>query len=958
MISKTSLPTTKSSIQMFVTKRDGTTVPVSFDKILRRLQILAHERTPPLSQVNVFNVAKEVCSQIYDHVTTEELDIFSATVSSSMSTTHPEYLDLASRIVISNHQKKNKYTFVETMTFFSQKKTALGETASMVSQELIEFVTEHSSVLENAIDYERDYDFTYFGFCTLEKSYLLKTTLEDKVTIVSERPQHLWMRVAIGLYGKDLKNVLRVYDELSRRLYIHATPTLFNAGTPQNQLASCFLLGGVEDSIEGIFKSLGQCAQISKYSGGIGMNIHDIRSKGMPIHGTNGSSNGIVPMLRVFNDTARYVDQGGGKRNGSFAVYIEPWHPDILDFLNLRKNHGDESMRARDLFYALWIPDLFMKRVGQNQKWTLMDPSQCPGLADCFGETFDELYTRYEKEGRGLMEIDALELFKSVVTSQRETGTPYMLYKDSCNSRSNQQNLGTIRSSNLCTEIIEYSSKDETAVCNLASISLPAFLERKHRLDETDRIEVTSIHGCFYCDLTKSLLKKLCLESGLEFEKIVSLTTLASDVEKKAFIEKVDEEKVSFPFIVVNGRHIGGYTQLLGRYGFQLNYEKLVDIAKSLTRNLNQAIDRTFYPTPLTRCSNLRHRPIGIGVQGLADVFMAQRVPFDSDEAKEINRRIFESIYFGAMTASLELAIERDEAVATLKASCPEICDSRRIYSLDFWKEEVVTQKKFATEEEKVSFLKDKEELLCRIAWDKDVDWKEGPTGAYSSFQGSPLSQGKFQFDMWPEDPFFKLHFDWESLRSMIVKHGVRNSLLIAPMPTASTASILGNNECFEPVTANIYLRRTLAGEFVLVNKYLIEDLTALGLWNSTMKDQILVYEGSIQGLSELPETIKKLYKTVWEISQKVIIDMAAERGRFICQSQSMNLFLASPTTSQLISMHFYAWKKGLKTGMYYLRTKPASKATMATLSAEKYGSTNFQLPSSDEREECMNCSA
>lgn len=952
MISKTN-----SSIQMFVTKRDGNPVPVSFDKILRRLQILANDRFPLLSEVNVFNIAKEVCSQIYDHVTTEELDLFSAKVASSMSTTHPQYLDLASRIVISNHQKKNKYTFAETMNFFADKKTIRGEKAPMVSEELIKIAKEHGSVLEQAIDYERDYDFTYFGFCTLEKGYLLKTTLENG-SVVSERPQHLWMRVAIGLYGKDLTNVLRVYDELSRRMYIHATPTLFNAGTPQNQLASCFLLGGVEDSIEGIFKSLGQCAQISKHSGGIGMNIHDIRSKGMSIHGTNGVSNGIVPMLRVFNDTARYVDQGGGKRNGSFAVYIEPWHPDIVDFLNLRKNHGDESMRARDLFYALWIPDLFMKRVEENQKWTLMDPSQCPGLADCHGEAFDELYTRYEREGKGLTQIDALELFKSVVQSQRETGTPYMLYKDSCNSKSNQQNLGTIRSSNLCSEIIEYSSKDETAVCNLASISLPAFLERKNVLVETDRIEVTSINGCFYCDLTKSLLKKLCLESGLDPDNVFTIDTLESDAAKKDFIEKVDEEKVSFPYVVVNGRHIGGYTQLLGRYGYQLNYEKLVNISKSLTRNLNQAIDRTFYPTPQTRCSNLRHRPIGIGAQGLADVFMAQRVPFDSEEAKEINRRIFESIYFGAMTASLELAIERDEAVATLKASCPEIHDSRRIYSLDFWKEEVVTQRKFATEEEKVLFLKEKEDLLRRIAWDNEVDWK-GPTGAYSSFEGSPLSQGKFQFDMWPgDDSSFRLHFDWESLRSMIVRHGVRNSLVISLMPTASSSQILGNNECFEPITANIYLRRTLAGEFVLVNRFLIEDLTALGLWNSTTKDRMLVNEGSVQGLSELPESIKKLYKTVWEISQKVIIDMAAERGRFICQSQSMNLFLASPTTSQLISMHFYAWKKALKTGMYYLRTKPASKATMATLSAQKYGSTNFQLSSSDEREECINCSA
>ena len=945
----------KSSIQMFVTKRDGTSVPVSFDKILRRLQVLANDRSPQLNHVNVFNVAKEVCSQIYDNVTTEELDIFSASVASSMSTTHPQYLDLASRIVISNHQKKNKYTFAETMKFFASKKTSTGVAASMVSQELVEFVTEHGDTLEQVINYERDYDFTYFGFCTLEKSYLLK--LDNDGGMISERPQHLWMRVAIGLYGKDLKSVLRVYHQLSRRLYIHATPTLFNAGTPQNQLASCFLLGGVEDSIEGIFNTLGQCAQISKHSGGIGMNIHDIRSKGMAIHGTNGFSNGIVPMLRVFNDTARYVDQGGGKRNGSFAVYIEPWHPDILDFLNMRKNHGDESMRARDLFYALWIPDLFMKRVEEGKTWTLMDPFHCPGLADCYGEAFDILYTRYESEGKGLVEMDALELFKSVVQSQRETGTPYMLYKDSCNSKSNQQNLGTIRSSNLCTEIIEYSSKDETAVCNLASISLPAFLERKNVLMENDHISVTTIQGCFYCDLAKSLLKKLCTERGLDFERTVSFTTLTEE-NKKAFVPCTGEPNATFPYISRNGVYIGGYTSLQDQYGFHLNHERLVEISKSLTRNLNQAIDRTFYPTPQTRASNLRHRPIGIGVQGLADVFMAQRVPFDSEEAKEINVRIFESIYYGAMSASCELAQERDEAVRVLKSSSTEVFsmapESRLIFSLDYWKENLLK----SNVKDGGRYLKEKEDLLRIIAWDKDVDWKNGPTGAYSSFQGSPLSQGKFQFDLWSNDsPTTTYSYDWDSLRTNVMKHGVRNSLLVAPMPTASTSQILGNNECIEPITANIYLRRTLAGEFVLVNKYLIDDLTAMGLWNNAMKEKILAAEGSVQDLADLPIWIKNLYKTVWEISQKVIIDMAAERGRFICQSQSMNLFLASPTASQLISMHFYAWKKSLKTGMYYLRTKPASKASMFTLSVEKYGTSNVQMPV-QEQEECLHCSA
>jgi len=755
----------------------------------------------------------------------------------------------------------------------------------------------------------------------------------------------MWMRVAIGLYGFNIAEVKRVYRELSSKLYIHATPTLFNAGTLHNQLASCFLVGCPDDSINGIFKSLGQCAEISKHAGGIGISIHDIRSKGARIHGTNGTSNGIVPMLKVYNDTAKYVDQGGGKRNGSFAIYLEPWHPDIEDFLCLRKNHGDENLRARDLFYALWIPDLFMKRVENDGMWTLMDPSACPGLSTSFGTAFETLYEDYESRGFGTKTMKAQEMWKQITSSQRETGTPYMLYKDSCNRKSNQQNLGTIKSSNLCTEIIEFSSKDETAVCNLASISLPTLMYRPYRFVRSDIVTIEVVENCPYCTLAKAFLEKCFAEDNVDSSHLI-------------FHQGVREEGKTFPRIFVNRLAIGGYLDTVLKYGYDMDYDKLEQVAKSVTRNLNQAIDRTYYPIPEARNSNLRHRPIGIGVQGLSDVFMMRRIAFESFEAKEMNERIFETIYHGAMTASCELAEERKAAVFRLKQIAKDcgIGQTRRMFLEEFWTDEV---------SKKPENFAEIRALLDKIQWQRDIDWDDACDlrGSYSSFDGSPLWRGSFQFDLWSDSSEVPKGFDWDALRQRIQMSGVRNSLLVAPMPTASTSQILGNNECIEPITANIYLRRTLAGEFIVVNKYMVEDLTVLGLWSNEMKEKILYHEGSVQEVSEMPSHLRNVYKTVWEISQKVIIDLAADRGKFVCQSQSMNLFLMSPTQSQLSSMHFYAWKKGLKTGMYYLRTKPATKAAMFTLSADTYAkpiaASKKQVSGEDHPDtDCLVCSA
>nr|WP_067055453.1 ribonucleoside-diphosphate reductase subunit alpha [Mucilaginibacter sp. L294] len=790
---------------MFVAKRDGRKESVKFDKITARIEKLCYG----FKLVDPIDVAKKVIEGLFDGVTTSELDNLAAETAASLTTKHPDYALLASRIAVSNLHKNTTKSFSETMKRmyeYVDKKT--GKNAALLAEDVYQIIRDNAELLDSSIIYDRDFGFDYFGFKTLEKSYLLK--IDGKI---AERPQHLFMRVSIGIHKEDVESAIKTYHLMSERWFTHATPTLFNAGTPKPQMSSCFLLTMKDDSIEGIYDTLKQTAKISQSAGGIGLSIHNVRATGSYISGTNGTSNGIIPMLKVFNDTARYVDQGGGKRKGAFAIYLEPWHADIFEFLDLRKNHGKEEMRARDLFYALWVSDLFMRRVEANEEWTLFCPHEAPGLADCHGKEFEALYERYEKEGRGRKTIKAQELWFAVLDAQVETGTPYLLYKDAANAKSNQQNLGTIKSSNLCTEIMEFTSDKEVAVCNLASLALPRY--------------------------------------------------------------------------VING---------------EFDHAKLYEVTYQATLNLNKIIDNNYYPVPEAEYSNLRHRPIGLGVQGLADAFILLRLPFESDEAKQLNKEIFETIYFAAMTASKDLAI-------------------------------------------------------------KD--------GAYETFKGSPLSEGKFQFDLWDVKPA-STRWDWENLRLDVMNHGVRNSLLVAPMPTASTSQILGNNECFEPYTSNIYTRRVLSGEFVIVNKHLLRDLVDRGLWTNNMKDRIITANGSIQDIAEIPADIKELYKTVWEIKMRNIIDMAADRGAYICQSQSLNLFINSPNASKLTSMHFYAWKKGLKTGMYYLRTQAASQAVKFTV--ENQGGKNMDAvipevvadsneeipagPSCSMEEGCVTCSA
>ena len=762
-------------MSMYVIKRDGRRESVKFDKVTARIEKLSYGLDS--NYVQPVEVAKKVVSGIYDGVTTAELDNLAAETAASMTTKHPDYAILAARVAISNLHKNTLKSFSATMKrLYTYVDSKTGENASLISKEVYDVIRQNASLFDSTIIYDRDYAYDYFGYKTLEKSYLLK--VEGKIV---ERPQHMLMRVAVGIHHDDVQAAVETYHLLSEKWFTHATPTLFNAGTPKPQMSSCFLLTMKEDSISGIYDTLKSCAMISQSAGGIGLSIHDVRATGSYIKGTNGQSNGIVPMLRVFNDTARYVDQGGGKRKGSFAIYMEPWHADIFDFLDLKKNHGKEEQRARDLFYALWIPDLFMKRVEANDTWSLFDPHECPGLSDTHSADFEKLYERYELEGKARKTIKAQDLWFAIMESQIETGTPYMLYKDHANSKSNQKNLGTIKSSNLCTEIIEYTAPDEIAVCNLASIALPKFVE-------------------------------------------------------------------------------------MGKDGFMhFDHQKLYEITKVITRNLNKIIDLNYYPVPEAEKSNKRHRPIGIGVQGLADAFCMLRMPFDSEEARQLNKDIFETIYFGAMESSMELAV------------------------------------------------------------------KNGP---YETWAGSPISQGIFQFDMWNVKPESN-RWNWEKLRKEVVQNGVRNSLLLAPMPTASTSQILGNNECFEPFTSNIYVRRVLSGEFVVVNKFLLKDLVKLGLWNEEMKNNLVRASGSIQPIPGIPQHIKDLYKTAWEIKQRSLLDMSADRGAFICQSQSLNIFMEEANFGKLTSMHFYAWKKGLKTGMYYLRTRAASDPVQFTLTKQ-----------------------
>ena len=775
---------------MYVLKRNGKQEAVHFDKITSRVMKLSYGLT--LKSDDVIEIAKKVIVGIYNGVPTTELDNLAAETAASFTTKHPDFAVLAARIAVSNLHKNTTKSFSETAKLlYNYIDNKTGEKAPLLSDDVYEIIQQNADQLDASIIYERDYHFDFFGFKTLEKSYLLK--VNGKIV---ERPQHLFMRVALGIHKTDIDAAIETYNLMSEKWFVHATPTLFNSGTPKPQMSSCFLQSMKEDSIAGIYETLKNAALISQSAGGLGINIHNIRSTGSYIKGTNGTSNGIIPMLRVFNDTARYVDQGGGKRKGAFAVYLEPWHADVFEFLDLRKNHGKEEMRARDLFLALWIPDLFMKRVEADGQWSLFCPNEAKSLHTTHGAEFETLYEQYEKQGKAKKTIPARDLWNAILEAQIETGNPYMLYKDAANEKSNQKNLGTIRCSNLCTEIIEYSDENETAVCNLASISLPRFVEGK-----------------------------------------------------------------------------------------KFNFDKLLEVTQIITRNLNKIIDNNYYPLEETKRSNFRHRPIGIGVQGLADVFMLMGLPFESDMAKLLNKNIFETIYYAALVASNKIAKE---------------------------------------------------------------------VGAYETFEGSPLSKGVFQFDMWNVQPSER--YNWDALRAEIKEHGVRNSLLLAPMPTASTSQILGNNECFEPYTSNIYNRRVLSGEFVVVNKHLLKDLMSLGLWNDSMKQRIIAANGSVQNIDEIPANLKEIYKTVWEIKQRSLIDMSADRGAFICQSQSLNLFVEQPNFAKLSSMHFYTWKKGLKTGMYYLRTKAATDAVKFTVDSSVIKQTQIVADKAEAIEQ-ISCS-
>lgn len=776
---------------MFVTKRNGELEIVSFDKILTRVKTIGQQCNLKL---NYTSLAMKVIDQLYDKIETKKIDDLSAEQCASMASIHPDYNTLAGHIAISSHHKDTTASFSETMTNLYEYRNFHGKHTPLISEELYSLICQNKTLYDTKCDFERDFVIDYFGFKTLERSYLMRIN-----GVVIERPQHLWMRVALGIHGSDTEKAFETYDYMSQKYFTHATPTLFNAGTPHPQLSSCYLIAMEDDSLDGIFNTLKDCANISKWAGGIGLHIHNVRATGSHIRGTNGISNGIVPMLRVFNNTAKYINQGG-KRNGSFAIYLEPWHADIEMFLEMRKNHGDEEMKARDLFYALWIPDLFMERVKQDGIWTLMCPDECPGLSDVYGEDFVKLYESYETANKGREIVKARSIWFKILDAQMETGTPYMLYKDAANRKSNQKNLGTIKSSNLCTEIIEYSDGNETAVCNLASIGLPSFI----RQDETT--------------------------------------------------------------------------------GAYFDFAELHKVAGIITRNLNRIIDINFYPTDKTRESNMRHRPIGIGVQGLADVFLILNLVFYSEEAKSLNCQIFETIYHGALTESMNMA----------KMDKP-----------------------------------------------------------YETFAGSPASQGILQFDLWDMPADYKYMYDWNSLKSDIVQHGLCNSLLLAPMPTASTSQILGFNECIEPITSNIYSRRTLAGEFIIANKYLMQDLINLNLWNEKIKNNIVANHGSVQHIESIPQEIRDKYRTVWEIPMKHLIDMSADRGVFICQSQSLNLWMEDPNYNSLTSMHFYSWTKGLKTGIYYLRRRGKHQAQQFTIEPEKHAAD-----SNSEHEICEFCSS
>ena len=847
----------KNDLEMHVIKRNGKKEVISFDKILKRIKSLGKHFN--LQHIIFAQLAMKVIDQLYDNIQTTKIDELTAEQCASMSSIHPDYTKLASAIVVSNLHKNTSNCYYETVKKLYDYRDTNNNSFRLIHDAIMAIVEANKEIINSLIDYERDYFFDFFGFKTLERAYLMRCN-----KVIVERPQHMLMRVAITIHGSNMEKVKETYDYMSQKYFIHATPTLFNAGTPRPQLSSCYLLAMEDDSIEGIFNTLKECAQISKWSGGIGLHVHNIRSSGAYIRGTNGTSNGLIPMLGVFNKTARYVDQGG-KRNGSFAIYIEPHHPDIEDFLDLKKNHGDEESKCRDLFYALWISDLFMERVMGNKVWSLFCPDKCPGLSDCHSEAYRELYLKYEDEGKFSKQLNARDLWIKILDSQMETGTPYLLYKDAANNKSNQKNLGTIKSSNLCTEIIEYSDSQETAVCNLASLGLPMYIS-----------------------------------------------------EAKTF-----------------------------------DYTKLYQVVQVVVANLNNVIDINYYPTPKTKRSNFKHRPVGIGVQGLADVFFKIDLAFTSDEAKEINIKIFETIYYAALEKSMLLSKQRLELMKFLKEQ----------YYLNNWtfindEDECREYKIYNVSDASIhnSIENDKliEEALASVKPIKaEIDNLDSEfIGAYSSFKGSPASYGELQFDLWNVTPSTG-RYDWTLLKENIMTYGIRNSLLVAPMPTASTSQILGNNECFEPITSNIYSRKTLAGDFVLVNKYLVEDLLKLGLWNEELKNSIIANKGSVSHIQNLASHLKEKYKTVWELPMKEIINMSRDRGAYICQSQSLNLWIEDPDSKILTSMHFYAWKAGLKTGIYYLRRKAKHQAQQFTIEPK----TKRDNEDEEDKKECLMCS-
>ena len=912
----------------YVIKRNGTAEHMSFDKILKRVKTLGGEDI----HVNYTSLCTKIIDRLYNNIPTHKIDECLAQQCASLATTHPDYGILASKIVISNHHKNTTSNYLELVEKLFKFKDIHDNHSPLISKDMYDTVLNNHELIQSWFDYERDYLFDYFGFKTLERAYLMKINSE-----IVERPQHMWMRVAIGIHGNDLDNVKLTYDLMSQKYFTHATPTLFNSGTPRPQLSSCYLLAMENDSIEGIYNTLKDCALISKWAGGIGIHIHNIRASGSHIRGTNGTSNGIVPMLRVFNNTARYVDQGGGKRAGSFAIYLEPWHSDILEFLDMKKNHGDEEARARDLFYSLWVSDLFMKRIKENKDWTLMCPDQCPGLPDVYGKEFEDLYVKYENLGKGTKTIKARELWFKILDSQIETGVPYILYKDACNEKSNQKNIGTIKSSNLCTEIIEYSDNTETAVCNLASIGLSKFVTKPtHSLKNVTLYTKTK---CNWCLLMKNILKI----NDISYQEII--------IEKEGFDEFKEKFNVeTVPQLLNDGVLVGGYDKVKQILAPSYDYDKLHEITKTVTRNLNKVIDVNFYPTEKTRKSNLRHRPIGIGVQGLADVFALMNIPFHSEEASEINKMIFETIYHASLETSMELSKERHKNMEKVIQARK---DKKFAFKQEYYFGQRIPENKSRKNYEYYHVADDETNELLNSTYpmfdEVVLNEKNSHKGCYSTFKGSPASKGILQFDMWGVVPSSR--YNWNKLKEDIILHGLRNSLLVAPMPTASTSQILGNNECFEPFTSNIYVRRTIAGEFIMINKYLIRELINMGLWNENMKNNIIKLNGSVQGIKEIPDETKEKYKIVWEIPMKHIINMASDRGAYICQSQSMNLWMKEPTYAKLTSMHIYSWQKGLKTGIYYLRTKAKAAPQQFTIEPDKQNTLE-----DEEEEDCLMC--